>query len=83
MAFRVILDEQVLTRLRSASAQLQGYVDGIVAFLLVDPTATSVAFPFVVGPEYQTIVFADGHGFLDYRVFEERKVVVIVGLSFA
>ena len=81
-AWRVLLDEQVLSRLRRAGPRLQGYVDGIVVFLGVDPTATSLAFPVVAGDGFRRIVFADGQGCLDYRVFEERKVVVVVDLAF-
>jgi hypothetical protein len=69
LAYRVILDEQVRAQLRDAPAQLQGYIDGIVAF------------PVIAGESYTTIVFADGRGFLDYRVFEERQVVVVVNLA--
>jgi hypothetical protein len=81
LAYRVILDEQVRAQLRDAPPQLQGYIDGIVAFLRVDPTAASVAFPVIVGENYRTIVFAGGRGFLDYHVLEARQVVVIVNVS--
>jgi hypothetical protein len=81
LAYRVILDKQVRAQLRDAPAQLQGYIDGIVAFLRTDPNAASVAFPVIPGESYRTIVFADGRGFLDYRVFEERQVVVVVNLA--
>jgi hypothetical protein len=40
-----------------------------------------VAFPVIVGESYRTIVFADGHGFLDYEVFEDQKLVVIDELT--
>jgi hypothetical protein len=35
----------------------------------------------IAGERYRTIVFADGRGFLDYRVIEDRQVVVIVDLT--
>jgi hypothetical protein len=66
LAYRVILDEQVRIQLRDAPAQLQGYIDGIVAFLRTNPSTASVAFPVIAGESYHTIVFADGRGFLDY-----------------
>jgi hypothetical protein len=49
--------------------------------LRVDPSAASVAFPVIVGEDYRTIVFADGRGFLDFEVFEDRKLVVIDELT--
>ena len=45
------------------------------------PVGTSVAFPVIVGDDYRTIVFADGHGFLDYQVFEKQRLVVIDELT--
>jgi hypothetical protein len=59
---------------------LRGYVDGLVAFLRADPAAASVAFLIIGGSEYKTIVFSHGRGFLDYQVFEEQRVVVLVDL---
>ena len=81
MAYRVLLTEQVRAQLRDAPAQLQGYIDGIVAFLRVDPTSASAAFPVIRGPDYRTIVFADGQGFLDYEVFEDQGMVVLDRLT--
>ena len=51
-----------------------------MAFLRVDPAAASVAFILLGGSEYKTIVFGEGRGFLDYHVFEEQRVVVLVDL---
>jgi hypothetical protein len=56
-------------------------VDGVVAFLRVDPAAASVAFMLLGGPEFKTIIFAQGRGFLRYHIFEEQKVVVLVHLT--
>jgi hypothetical protein len=56
-------------------------VDGIVAFLRVDPSTASAAFSVVGGPDYKTIVFARGRGFLGYQVFESERVVVLVDLA--
>jgi hypothetical protein len=81
LAYRVVLDEPVRAQLRDAPAQLQGYIDGIVAFLRADPTGASVVFPVIATEDYRTIVVADGRGFLYYRVFEDRQLVVIVHLT--
>jgi hypothetical protein len=56
-------------------------VDGLIALLRVDPAATSVAFVLVGGGDYKTIIFAEGRGFLDYHVFEEQQVVLLVDLT--
>jgi hypothetical protein len=55
-------------------------VDGVVAFLRIDPGAASVGFVLLGGSEYKTIIFAEGRGFLDYHVFEEQRVVLLVDL---
>jgi hypothetical protein len=77
----VLLTEQVRAQLRDAPPRLQGYIDGIVAFLRVDPTSASAAFPVIRGSDYSTIVFADGQGFLDFDVFEDQGVVVLDRLT--
>jgi hypothetical protein len=56
-------------------------VDGVTAFLRVDPAAASAAFVLVGGSDYKTILSAEGRGFLDYHVFEEQQVVVLVDLT--
>jgi hypothetical protein len=81
LAYRVRLDPHVQSQLRDAPPQLQGFVAGIIAFPWVDPSGASVAFPVIVGEDYRTIVFADGHGFLDYEMFEEQQLVVIDELT--
>jgi hypothetical protein len=77
LAYRVRLTDRVRLQLQDAPPQLQGFV----AFLQVDPSAASVAFPVITHDDYRTIVFADGRGFLDYEVFEDRKLVVIDELT--
>jgi hypothetical protein len=81
LSYRVRLAERARRQLHDAPPQLQGLVAGVIAFLQVDPSATSVAFPVIVGDDYRTIVFADGHGFLDYQVFEKQRLVVIDELT--
>jgi hypothetical protein len=81
LAYRVRLDARVQIQLRDAPPQLQGFVAGIIAFLRTDPTSASAAFPVIAGDDFRTIVFADGRGFLDYQVFEDRRLVVIDELT--
>ena len=71
---------RVREQLDGAPPELRGYVDGVVAFLRVDPAAASVAFVLMGGSDYKTIVFGEGRGFLDYHIFEEQRVVVLVDL---
>ena len=81
MGYRVRLAERVRLQLHDAPPQLQGFVAGVIAFLQVDPSAASVAFPVIVGEDYRTIVVAEGRGFLDHEVFEEQRLVVIDELT--
>jgi hypothetical protein len=81
LAYRVRLDPHVQSQLRDAPPQLQGFVAGIIAFLRTDPTSATAAFPVIAGEDFRTIVFADGRGFLDYEVFEDRQLVVIDELT--
>jgi hypothetical protein len=81
LVYRVRLAERVRLQLREAPPQLQGFVAGIIAFLQVDPSAASVAFPIIVREDYRTIVFGNGRGFLDYEVFQDQQLVVIDELT--
>jgi hypothetical protein len=76
----VLAARRVREQLEGAPPELRGYVDGVVAFLRADPTAANAAFLLLGGSEYKTIVFGEGRGFLDYQVFEEQMVVVLVDL---
>jgi hypothetical protein len=78
LTYRVLTARKVREQLEGAPPQLRGYVDGIVAFLRTDPASASVAFVLLGGTDYKTIVFAEGRGFLDYHIFEEQRVVVLV-----
>lgn len=71
---------RVREQLEGAPPELRGYVDGIVAFLRVDPAAATVAFILLGGSDFKTIVFGVGRGFLRYHIFEEQRVVVLVHL---
>ena len=71
---------KVRGQLEGAPPELRGYVDGVVAFLRIDPSTASVAFVLVGGSDYKTIIFGGGRGFLDFHIFEKQRVVVLVDL---
>jgi hypothetical protein len=79
--YSVVVGLRVREQLRNAPPQLQGYVAGIVAVLRADPTAASAMFPILGTDEYRTVIFPGGRGFLDYQVFEDQRVVVLVSLT--
>jgi hypothetical protein len=81
LAYQVALARRVAEQLRDAPPELRGYVAGVVALLRTDPSVGTAAFPVLVGPEYNTIVFPDRRGFLDFHVVEERRLVVLVDLA--
>jgi hypothetical protein len=81
LTYRVLTARRVREQLEGAPPELRGYVDGVIAFLRVDPVAASVAFVLMGGSELKTIIFAQGRGFLRYHIFEEQKVVVLVHLT--
>jgi len=76
----VLAARKVREQLEGAPPELRGYVDGVVAFLRIDPSTASVAFVLVGGSDYKTIIFGGGRGFLDFHIFEEQRVVVLVDL---
>jgi hypothetical protein len=81
LAYQVALARRVAEQLRDAPPELRGYVAGVVALLRTDPSVGTAAFPVFVGPEYNTVVFPDQRGFLDFHVVEERRLVVLVDLA--
>ena len=81
MTYRVLTARRVREQLDGAPPELRGYVDGVVAFLREDPAAASVAFMLLGEPDFKTIIFAQGRGFLRYHIFEEQRVVVLVHLT--
>jgi hypothetical protein len=80
LTYRVLAARRVREQLEGAPPELRGYVDGIVAFLRVDPAAATVAFTLLGGSDFKTIVFGEGRGLLRYHIFEEQRVVVLVHL---
>jgi hypothetical protein len=78
--YSVFLTTSVEAQPRNAPPQLQGYVAGIVALLRADPTAASIVFDIIEGDRYRTMIFPDGRGFLDYQVFADQRLIVLVDL---
>jgi hypothetical protein len=81
LAYRVLVATRVREQLEGAPAELRGYVDGVVAFLRVDPAAATVAFTLLGGSDFKTLIFGEGRGFLRYHIFEQQQVVVLVHLT--
>jgi hypothetical protein len=81
LAYQVVVARRVREQLRGAAPELRGYVAGVVALLRADPSVGTAAFPVVRGPAYRTVVFPEGRAFLDYQVVEERRLVVLVDLT--
>jgi hypothetical protein len=81
LAYQVVVAHSVREQLRSAPPELRGYVAGVVALLRADPTVGTAAFPVVRGAAYRTVVFPEGRAFLDYQVFEQQRLVVLVDLT--
>lgn len=79
--YSAFLTPSVEAQLRNAPPQLQGYVAGVVALLRAGPTAAGIAFDIIEREGYRTIIFPDGRGFLDYQVFEDRRLIVLVDLT--
>jgi hypothetical protein len=77
----VLAARRVREQLDGAPPELRGYMDGVVAFLRVDPAAASVAFILVGGRDFKTLVVGEGRGFLRFHIFEEQRVVVLVHLT--
>jgi hypothetical protein len=66
-------------QLRGASPILQGYVDGILAVLRVDPQAATTAFEVrIIDEEFREAIFAGGRGIIGYWLLESRQVVAVV-----
>jgi hypothetical protein len=56
----VLAARRVREQLDGAPPELRGYMDGVVAFLRVDP---GVAFILLGGRDFKTLVFGEGRGF--------------------
>ena len=79
--YSVFLTTRVEAQLRNAPPQLQGYVAGIIAALRVDPIAASVFLDITRSEDYRTIILPGGRGFVDYQVFQDQRVIVVIDLT--
>ena len=79
VGYRLVLSHRVGQQLREAPPVLQGLLTGITAILRVDPTAASTMLH--IQPNHGdawTATYGDGRGFLQYRVIEPQRLVVVV-----
>ena len=77
--YRLVLSHPVGQHLREAPPVLQGYFTGITAILRVDPTAASTMLHIQPNRgDTWTATFGDGRGFLQYRVLQSQRLVVVV-----
>jgi hypothetical protein len=77
--YRLVLSHRVGQQLREAPPVLQGHLTGITAILRVDPTAACTMLH--IQPNHGgawTATYGDGRGFLQYRVIEPQRLVVVV-----
>ena len=77
--YRLVLSHRVGQQLREAPSLLQGHLAGITAILRIDPTAASTMLQ--IQPDTRdvwTATYGDGQGFLQYRVVEAQRLVVLL-----
>jgi hypothetical protein len=77
--YRLVFSHRVGQQLREAPPALQGHLTGITAILRVDPTAASTMLHLQPnqGDDW-TATYGDGRGFLQYRVIQPQRLVVVV-----
>ena len=77
--YRLVLIHRVGQQLREAPPILQGHLAGITAILRIDPTAPSTMLQ-IQPTEHAlwTATYGDGRGFLQYRVVEGQRLVVLL-----
>jgi hypothetical protein len=77
--YRLVLSPRVGQQLRQAPPGLQGQLTGITAILRIDPTAASTMLHIQPdrGDDW-TATYGDGRGFLQYRVIETQRLVVML-----
>jgi hypothetical protein len=77
--YRLVLSYRVGQQLREAPPVLQGHLTGITAILRIDPTAASTMLH--IQPNHGddwTATYEDGRGFLQYRVIQTQRLVVVL-----
>jgi hypothetical protein len=74
----LVLSQRVGQQLREAPPVLQGHLSGIMAILRVDPTAASTMAHIQPSQgDNWTATYGDGRGFLQYRVIQPQRLVVV------
>jgi hypothetical protein len=82
LPYRVVVLRTARDQLRDAPPILQGYVDGILAVLRVDPRAATAAFEVrQVDDDYREAIFAGGHGIVGYWLLEDSHTVAVVNVT--
>ena len=82
MLYRVVVLRAARDQLRGAPPILQGYVDGVLAVLRVDPQAATTAFEVrITDEELREAIFAGGRGIIGYWLLESRQVVAVVHVT--
>jgi hypothetical protein len=77
-AYRLVLSHRVGQQLRGAPPLLQGQFAGVTAILRIDPTAASTMLQIQPSRGHGwTATYGDGRGFLQYRVMEAQRLVVL------
>lgn len=77
--YRLVLSHLVGQQLREAPPVLQGHMAGITAILRIDPTAASVMLHIQqTDTDGWTATYGDGRGFLQYRVVETQRLIVLL-----
>jgi hypothetical protein len=76
--YRLVLSYRVGQQLREAPPVLHGHLTGITAILRVDPTAASTMLHIQPHGDGWTATYGDGRGFLQYRVIQPQRLVVVV-----
>lgn len=77
--YRLVLSHRVGQQLRQAPPVLQGHLTGIMAILRIDPTAASTMLHIQPScGDHWTATYQDGRGFLQYRVIQPQRLVVVL-----
>ena len=77
--YQFALSHRVVLQLHEAPPVLQGHVAGVTAILRVDPTAASTMLQIQqTDNDVWTATYGDGRGFIQYRVVEAKRLVVLL-----
>jgi hypothetical protein len=82
LPYRVVVLRAAREQIREAPPILQGYVDGILAVLCVDPSAATTAFEVrVVDEDHREAIFAGGRGIVGDWLLEDQRTVAVVNVT--